>query len=177
MKNCLTIASLLLVVFLFGCSKDEAPDPRQVFVGAYEMEDYNTLVTFGTDDSLFAVSANSEIEFLLSEGLHADELVIDIEDFTSEIILKTLGTIATSGVFSVDFEEEVLTEISGDEFELFFYFPLTISDGGTTQELICRFEGEGELSGDEIEIEYEITLYAGVGANYIFSGTATGQRD
>ena len=177
MKNYLKFAPLLLVIFIFGCSKDEAPDPRQIFVGAFEMEDYNTLVTFGTDDSLFSVSANSDIEFLQREGLHADELVINIEDFTNEVIQKTLGEIAVSTIFTIDFEEDVLTEISSDEFELYFYFPLMISDGGTTQELICKFEGDGEINGDEIEIEYEITLYAGVGANYVFSGTAVGTRD
>lgn len=175
MKNRLRLCAILSVLLTAACS-DEDPDPRQAFAGAYEMNDFDVLITIGVDDSTIEVSTNPEIEIEFENGLRTDELKIELEEFVGDVINETLGALE-GAVFTFDIDDDdSVVEISGNEFELDDVdFDLIYSDGGTTVKYPCEISGEGKLEGEELTLEFEIALYAG--GVYTFKGTAVGTRD
>ena len=183
MKTNLKVATyvrLLLVVLtvsVFGCKDDEDPDPRQAFVGEYEMDDLEIRVfTSDGTDSTFDISNNSEIEFEMKADLDPDELEVDPEELLEDIIKESLKAFLPSIAVSVGLDEEAIVEISGNEFELDSYeFDITLSNGGTSETLPCEIDATGELDGNLITMEFQIVIF--VEAETItFEGEIEGER-
>lgn len=180
MKKIIRLLPALLILVFFGCSDDE-PDPRAAFEGSFEMEDFDvtTISSDGDLDTVMTVSTNPEIEFERDEDLDNDELQVDTEELIEDLIRETLGKVIIDSetILSFDFDEDFVTEINADEFEIDDTdFTLIASGNGSTTELRSEFEGEGKLEGEELSLEYDIIVIGEVGS-ITFSGTATAVRD
>ncbi len=179
LKKWLMAAALLGMVIFTGCKDDEAPDPRMAFVGSYEMDDLdvNLSTTDGTDTT-YAISINSEIEFEIEAGLDADELKMDVEELLEDLISSSLQAFAPV-IVNLDLDDDAIVEISGNEFELDGYeFDVILSSGGggTPATYPCEANIEGEINGEEITLDFEITLFATAGSITI-QGTIEGEKE
>lgn len=180
-----TYLKLFVILFALsfaGCKDNEDPDPRQAFIGAYEMDDFDITVVSASVgvDTTFSLPHESEIEFETDDELDTDELKVELEDFLENVILEGLSVFASPGTtvaVSVDIDDTAIAEISGNEFELDdLSFTITVTSGGTPSVFNCEIKGQGELESDELTHEFEITILGDAG-NVIFEGTITGERN
>lgn len=159
LKILVPILAMICVYILSACSKDNDPaDPRMVFVGEYESQEYDMLVVGRsngsvTGDSLLTVTDGSRAEFSLVPGSNT-EIEINLNDVVDDAI-TTLFSTGAGGSVLVNFEEKVLTKTNGKHFE-FESTPFETSRTGWTAP--CSITGQGEITGDIITLEYQIEI-------------------
>ena len=177
-RNCLKCCLILLTVSFFGCKDNEDPDPRQAYLNTYKMDDFEVhLFTNDGTDSTFVVSNNSEIDFEKDDDLDADELKIELEEFLEDAITESLRAYIPGVLTYADFDDDLIVDVSGNEFDLDnSEFQLTISNSGSTDIFPSDVEGSGEISGEDIEFEFEIVIHVGV-STITMEGTIEGEKD
>lgn len=172
----------LLILIISGCSVlggDEAPDPRETFIGSYKVGTYNVSVTDGVDDITYSATSKPEIEFVMDDNLETDELGIDLEEFIRETMEDVLSSAAGINVkVSIEFEDEgdLVAEISGIEFKIDeFDFALTLEQGSVVTTAHSEFQAEGKLEGNKLTIKFIMATFTSIYINY--SGVATGEKE
>jgi len=162
-----------------GCSEDD-PDPIAIFEGTYEMNDFDVTIETGNEDTTMTVSSPSDVEFEQDEDLDGDELIMEVDDFLEDLIEQTVGQLTTGFSYGLEFDDDILVRVAGSEFEMDdtnFILTETDDSDGDQYEALCELEGEGSKSGEDLELEFEITLFLTGEDSYVFTGTVSGERD
>lgn len=178
---------LSMAIFLtLSCSSDDdspAPDPKAKFVGTFEMDDFDMqfkIINSGVVvlDSIVALTSHPEIEFEIEDDLNEDELKTKIDEFL-QTLWKRFFTAVELSTLTVDVEtdEEVIAEISGDDYAMDeFTSELTLSNGGISEHFLFDSNMKGERDGEDFTLEFEVggTVFNSV---VQISGTAMGEKE
>ena len=143
---------LLVCSIIFSCKDDDEPDTTAAFVGTYKIDEIEFKVSQGNDSEEADIDVNWEIEFSKAQGLKNDELEADVQEVADELFAQFLVLLENSYNTKVDFLEDPIAEVTGDEIEIDADVNLVISDAGGSESYETDFELLGELDGNEIEV-------------------------
>ncbi|UII21706.1 hypothetical protein [Fulvivirga ligni] len=173
----------VLMLSLNACDDEETPDARLALTGTYDMEDAEVRFTRTNPimDTTVYLDFNSEIEFEIDDELDSDELQVDLNDFIEKLLKEVLRIFNDQVLVEVDIDGDDTVakgedgKYSIEEFE--FDMPFSII-GGSESTVVVKIDIDGEMDGDEHEIEFDIAAgaFTANDSPIRLRGTAMGKR-
>ena len=177
--------TLLMAIFFLaiGCSSDDgnetAVDPRAVFVGEYETEDYDlSFSVLGTSqDTTIVAKGGVDIEISLVENDKEEIQIEGLDEFLKAGFQDVVIALGSMQNVAVTTDPEAIAKVGGDEFDLGeTVFTLTASDNNGSQSAPVSLSGQGDLDGNSLLFKFEYS-YSASGQTVILSGEVEMEKE
>ncbi len=183
MKHLKIVCICLLTVW--SCSKDDdqpiPSDTRLEFVGSYRI--FETVLQYsdsGGSQPEVNIDLNPRIHFEIVDSLNEDELLVDMEEYIEDLYMGLyLDQGVILGVIDVDFDDDIIARISGNDFEINnaeFKVSIAISAEDDHYIIDNEMDVDGEFNGDTIQFDFEIDLSYDTG-QAVLEGDSEGEKD
>ncbi|MFD2822748.1 hypothetical protein ACFS5M_03645 [Lacinutrix iliipiscaria] len=175
----------LCLLTVYSCSKDDDQsvpvDPRLEFVGSYRISE--TVAQYSDNEGTqpeVSIDLNPRINFEIDNSLNNDELLVDMEEFIEDLYRGLyLDIDVVLGVIDVDIDDDIIAQISGNDFEINnaeFEVTIALSEEEEHFVLDNEMDVEGDFNGNALRFDFEI-YFSSVAGQAVMEGDSEGDKD